>query len=201
MRQEPALSSKRRPKKGPSNKLKLSLRTVLDDLSMDTAAQSLLEIDRTEIEKRDSLTIEYEPKVKLGRRKAVEDPVNDFLKDMERQFDDIFESLDSSSKKTTREVDQKTLIPPTQSSLEAEGIDIDRKAAEHYDHNVKLLFILRNELLSMGLSPVDFEEILVHEFTNSVMEDEENPMNDLDPADTKAVRAYLQDLVRRIQKD
>jgi len=201
MRQEPKLSLKRGPRKGTPNQLRLSLRSVLDDLSMDTAAQSLLDIDQTEIERTDSLTAEFEQKVEVDETKLVEDSINDFLMDMEKQFDDIFQSLEGPSEKKPREMNQKRLIPSVESSPTPEGIDIDRKSADHYDHNIKLLNVLRNELLGMGLSPIDFEEVLVHEFTNSVMEDEENPMNGLDPEDTKAVRSYIKDLVKRIQKE
>ena len=211
MRQEPEVSMKKRPSKGPPNKLNLSLKSLLDGISMETSAQSLLDLDLTEIEERDSLTTEYEedmasrkrqktPSVEVDESKLVEDSVNDFLLDMEKQFDDLFSTLEKPGYRPGRETDHKRLIPTDQSTPDKEGSDIDQRAVENYDHNLKLLSILRDELISRGLSPTQFEDILIQEFTDSVMNNEDNPMNDLDPDDAKAVRSYVQDLIERIQK-
>lgn len=109
-------SLKRRFKRKSENALGKNLQSLLEDITYTGAAKSLVKIKpkedsdtELELEERDSVTdIEDKvPVVETDPNKLVEESIFDFVVEMERQFDDLFEDIEEIKKVKTDKGKQK----------------------------------------------------------------------------------------------
>ncbi|MBN1389754.1 MAG: hypothetical protein JXA22_03820 [Candidatus Thermoplasmatota archaeon] len=155
--------------KGPSNRLDLSLRSVLDDLSMDTSARSLLDIDVARISMEDSLVGEYERDGTVPS--ALEIPV--------RPVKEI----------PVEPIKEEVVVPEAAPPI-IENEPLDLREIKRNDDHLRLLKIITNELIGRGISPREIEELLIEAFTDSAIKGS-GGIRDLDPGDEKEVRKFL----------